>query len=200
MNYKNLLFYIFIFISFTGIGCKESVYTPKPRMYPKINFPEYTLLKYETSSCPFTFQYASYAKPIKDTSFFGEKPMNDCWLNLELAVFNGTIHCSYLPIMKMEDLTKYIKDSYKLAREHQIKANFIDEIPIHKSNQVNGMLYNLEGPTASAFQFYLTDSTKHFLRASLYFNAQTRPDSLLPIVEFVKKDLMTIINTFEWRY
>lgn len=200
MNYKKLLYYISIILSLTLSACKESVYTPKPRMYPKIAFPEYTLLKYETASCPFTFQYASYVKPIKDTSFFGEKPMNDCWLNLQLDVFNGTIHCSYLPISKTEDLTKFIKDSYKLAREHQIKANFIDEIPIHKSKHVNGMLYNLEGPTASTFQFYLTDSTKHFLRASLYFNAQTRPDSLLPIVEFVKKDLMTIINTFEWRY
>lgn len=200
MNHKILLYFFYLANFMALSSCKESVFTPKPRMYPKIFFPEFTLVNYETPFCPFTFQYASYIKPIKDTSFFGEKPLNDCWLNLQMEIFNGTIFCSYLPINKSDELTKYIKDSYKLAREHQVKANFIDEIPIHKSKQVNGMLYNLEGPTASSFQFYLTDSTKHFLRASLYFNAQTRQDSLQPIIEFVKKDLMTIINSFEWRY
>jgi len=200
MKYKNSKYLLFILLACTISSCKETILVPKPRMYPKITYPEYTLLKYEPEACPFKFKYASYAQAIKDSSFFGEKPMNDCWFNLQLDVFEGTLHCSYLPITKAADLTKYIKDSYRLAREHQIKANFIDEIPIHKTNQVNGILYNLEGPTASSFQFYLTDSTKHFLRASLYFNAQTRPDSLRPILEFVKKDVMTIINTFEWRY
>ncbi|MBL7819524.1 MAG: hypothetical protein JNL65_02845 [Saprospiraceae bacterium] len=200
LNYKNNKYLIYIMLACTFIACKETVFVPKPRMYPKISFPEYILVKYESETCPFKFQYASYANAIKDTSFFGEKPVNDCWINLQMDVFQGTLHCSYLPIVKTDDLTKYIKDSYKLAREHQIKANFIDEIPIHKTNHVNGILYNLEGPTASSFQFYLTDSSKHFLRASLYFNAQTRPDSMQPILDFVKKDVMTIINTFEWRY
>ncbi len=168
-------------------------------MYPRIQFPDYHLVNYTTAYCPFSFQYASYLTPVKDTSFFGEKPQHECWFNLQMDVFNGVLHCSYLPVQHANDLNKYIKDSYKLAREHQIKANYIDEIPIHKPNKVYGILYNLEGPTASTFQFYLTDSSKHFMRASLYFNSQTRPDSLQPILEFVKKDVMTIINSFEWR-
>ena len=94
---------------------------------------------------------------------------------------------------------KYIDDAYKLMKEHQHKADFIDELPIHKPNHVSGMLFNIEGAAASPFQFYLTDSIHHFLRGSLYFNAQTKPDSMAPIFQFVKKDIIELINTFEWK-
>lgn len=181
------------------LSCSEPNYLPKPRMYPRINFPEYNLVPFNETYCPFKFNYASYSAIVKDTLFFGEKPENECWFNLELNCFNGTLHCSYYPINNSKKLQKYINDAFRLAREHQIKANYIDEIPIHKQTDVNGMLYNLEGPAASPFQFYLTDSVHHFFRAALYFNTPARPDSLLPIVEFVKKDVMTIINSFEWK-
>ncbi|MBK6544865.1 MAG: hypothetical protein IPO78_00100 [Saprospiraceae bacterium] len=199
-NFKPKKYFYLVFISLLQISaCKEIIQTPKPRMYPKITYPEYTKVTFDNTYCPFKFDFVSYAKIIKDTSFFGEKPQNECWFNLDLECFNGTIHCSYYEINQPEKLTKYIKDAYKLAREHQIKANYIDEIPISKPNGVTGMLYNLEGPAASPFQFYLTDSIKHFFRASLYFNAQTKPDSIQPIVEFVKKDVMHIINSFQWK-
>jgi gliding motility-associated lipoprotein GldD len=181
------------------LSCSGNEYNPKPRMYPRIIYPEYKYQDFNTTFCPFTFQYPDYWSVEKDTSFFGEKPQHECWFNLQMETFNGTIHCSYYDITNKEDLTKYLKDAYRMAREHQIKANYIDEIPIQKPGKVSGILYNIEGPSASPFQFYLTDSLKHFFRASLYFNTQTRPDSLMPITEFVKKDIMTMLNSFEWK-
>jgi gliding motility-associated lipoprotein GldD len=168
-------------------------------MYPKINFPEYSFKEFREPYCPFTFKFPDYWIFVKDTSFFGEKPLNECWFNFEMKDFNGTVHCSYFDIHSKPELDKYLKDAFKLAREHQIKANYIDEIPIIKPNKVSGMLYNIEGPSASPFQFYLTDSINHFFRGSLYFNAQAKPDSIGPISEFVKKDLVILLNSFEWK-
>lgn len=180
-------------------SCGEPNHLPKPRMYPKIEFPDTKYILYHPDYCPFEFEFASYANLAKDTSFFGEKPEHECWFNLEIPVFNGALHCSYYPVNNAAELQKYIKDSYKMAREHQIKANYIDEMVIHKPNQISGILYNMEGPSASPFQFYLTDSSKHFFRGALYFNTPARPDSLQPIVEFVKRDVMQIINSFHWK-
>lgn len=168
-------------------------------MYPRIIYPDYKMIPFKQSYCPFTFEHPDYWLFIKDTSFFGEKPLNECWFNFEMPVFKGTIHCSYYDVSTKEELTKYLKDAFKLAKEHQIKANYIDEIPIVKPNHVAGMLFNIEGPSASPFQFYLTDSLKHFFRGSLYFNSQPRPDSIMPVNEFVKKDLMGMLNSFEWK-
>ncbi len=201
MKYLQEIIYciIFLFACLLTLSCNTPEHNPKPRMYPKINFPEYKYQNFSTTYCPFTFQFPDYWEIIKDTSFFGEKPVHECWFNMEMKTLYGTIHCSYYNITTKKELRKYLKDAYKMAREHQIKANYIDEIPIVKPNHISGMLYNIEGPTASPFQFYLTDSLHHFFRGSLYFNAQTRPDSLKPITEFVKSDIMVMLNSFEWK-
>jgi gliding motility-associated lipoprotein GldD len=57
----------------------------------------------------------------------------------------------------------------------------------------------VEGAAASTYQYFLTDSTRHFLRGALYFNTQTRPDSLAPVISFMKKDLDRLVNTLQWQ-
>ncbi|MCI1266547.1 MAG: hypothetical protein LKG19_08215 [Saprospiraceae bacterium] len=190
---------IWILLIVLNINCKEQINTPKPRMYPFIDFPEKSYIHFSQESCPFNFNFPKYSSIEKDTTFFDEMAKSDCWFNIVFESFNGKIHCSYFPIQDNKQLKKYIDDAYKLMKEHQHKADFIDELPIHKPNHVSGMLFNIEGAAASPFQFYLTDSLHHFLRGSLYFNAQTKPDSMAPIFQFVKKDIIELINTFEWK-
>lgn len=191
-------FFVLLLLCIYYGGCKETVLQPKPRMFPSISYPVYSYQSYKSATCPYAFQFADYISIEPDSTFFDENVANKCWLNMHLPVFNGTLHCSYYELTSVKDLTKYINDSYKLAREHQKKANFIEELPLRKPNSVSGVVFNIEGPAASPFQFYLTDSSHHFFRASLYFKSQPKPDSLQPIVEFVKKDIMEMINTFEW--
>ena len=45
-------------------------------------------------------------------------------------------------------------------------------------------MYDLKGNTASSLQFFVTDSTRNFLRGSLYFNAEPNKDSLAPVMDF----------------
>ncbi|MEO7176769.1 MAG: hypothetical protein ABIV51_12675 [Saprospiraceae bacterium] len=181
------------------ISCGQEPPLPKPRSYPKVVYPPKVYRPFTETYCPFTFQYPNYAEVQKDTSYFGKKPVNDCWFDLYIPNFDCRLYCTYYPIGTTKDLDQLVADAFKLGREHSSRANYIDEIPYHKSAKLNGMIFDYDGPAATPFQFYLTDSTQHFFKAALYFNTQVRPDSLKPVTEFVKKDLIHLMNTFGWK-
>lgn len=179
-------------------ACEETIYTPKPRGYPKVVYPEKVYQPFEEGYCSFTFEYPKYAVIEQDTAFFEEKPVDPCWFDLLIPAYDARVHFSYIPIDKKNPFDELNADAFDLANQHNLKANYIDDFVIQKPNGVSGIAFNLEGAVASPFQFILTDSTNHFLRGSLYFNTKARPDSLAPVVDFVKTDIMHIINTFAW--
>lgn len=186
------------FIVLTLFSCQETITLPKPRAYPKIEFPEKKYVPFDENYCHFTFERPSYTLVEQDTAFFDEKPIDPCWFNLYYPDFNCRIYCSYYPISPENPFSKLNKDAFNLAMEHNQKATYIDEVKFEKPNNVSGFIFDLEGPVATPFQFYMTDSTTHFLRGALYFNTQIRPDSLEPLYDFVKEDVSHMINTFAW--
>lgn len=201
MHYKRLLvpsIYL-VMLALLWTSCEETVYTPRPRGYPKIEYPERTYQQFQEGYCEFTFEYPTYAVVEQDTIFFDEAPAHPCWFNIVLPAFDGQIHFTYYPIKRAADLDKLKMDAFKLADEHTIKADYIDEQPIAKGDDVSGFIFDIEGAAASPYQFYLTDSQQHFLRGALYFNTQSRPDSLAPVFAFVKEDIQHLIETFKWK-
>ncbi|MEP7195088.1 MAG: hypothetical protein ABI851_01120 [Saprospiraceae bacterium] len=190
---------IFILILLEIIfSCKENIFNTKPRMYPKLVLPDKKYIRHHSTDCPFEFDFPVYSSYEKDSSFF-DTLAGPCWFNVNFEKFNAKIYCTYSPLSKKSDLSKYINETYKLVNGHMIKADYIDEYPIKKPNQVYGMIYEIEGPSATPFQFYLTDSSSHFLRGALYFNTHINPDSLAPYYEFTKIDVLELINTFSWK-
>lgn len=180
-------------------SCEEHTPFPKPRAYPRVVYPEKVYKPFEAAYCNFTFEMPAYATIEKDTSFFGEKPNNECWFNLDVEQLNAKIYCSYNPIRSRSDFDELVADAFVMTNKHNIKANYIDEIPVRRPNdRVFGLVFDVEGAAASSYQFFLTDSTSNFLRGALYFNTQTRPDSLAPVIEFMKKDLDMLVNTLRW--
>lgn len=196
-NMSRLILILFLF-AIVFQSCDEVVYVPKPRGFPKVTYPEKEYQSFDKNYCQFTFEYPKYASILQDTAFFEEAPKDPCWFDILIPTLDARIHCSYFPINQTNSFDKLNTDAFELVNKHNLKANYIDDFVIKKPNNVSGIAFNLEGAVASPFQFFLTDSTNHFLRASLYFNTQARPDSLAPVVEFVKTDMMHIINTFEW--
>jgi len=190
-----------LFLAFVVLlsACDEPLYTPKPRAYPKVIYPEKSYRQFDENYCNFTFQYPEYTTVEQDTLFFDEKPDHACWFDLYTKELSAKIYCSYIPIDKTNPFEKLRNDAFIMANEHIVKANYIDEIPIQNKNGVSGFAFNLEGPVASPFMFYLTDSTDHFLRGSLYIHARARPDSLAPVVSFIKEDIFQMIETFDWK-
>jgi gliding motility-associated lipoprotein GldD len=171
----------------------DEIITPKPRAYYRIDFPEKKYVSYD-STCPFKFEIPYYSR-IENDKLQKAEP---CWLNLQFPKFNSTLHLSYKAVNG--NLDKYLEDTYTLASKHQIKASGIEEqLFQNDSLKVYGLVYQIEGNAASAIQFYITDSSKHFLRGALYFNSVPNIDSLAPVIGFLKQDIYHLMETFEWK-
>lgn len=188
---KNII-YIFLIITFAHVSCKEN-YVPKPRGFMKVEYPERAYTLFDTNA-PFSYEYPVYAKVLPDTSPNAEK----YWYNIYFSPFDATIYLSYKDIN--DNLENFIEDTRTLAYKHTIKAEAIEENLIYQPEKnVYGILYDLSGNTASSLQFFITDSTDHFLRGSLYFNTTPKKDSLAPVVQFIRKDVLHMLKSFEWQ-
>lgn len=188
-----------ILSSFSLLNCSPSPVIPKPRAYPKILFPQKVYTPFTETYCPFAFEMPEYARIEQDTMFFEEKALHTCRFDIYFPVFDCRIHCSYFPVNSQFPFEKLNDDAFRMVMEHNKKATYIDELPFRKPDGAVGFLFNIEGPAATPFQFYISDSTRHFLRGALYFNTQIKPDSLAPHYEFVKQDIIHLINTFYWK-
>lgn len=165
-----------------------SDYTPKPSGYFRIDLPT---KEYRTSllDCPFTFEHTQYAH-------INSRPEN-CWFDLEFTPYQGTLHMSYKTVKN--DLNQHIEAARDLAYKHSRVAEAISEQPYqNKDKKVYGMVYSFEGKTATAMQFYLTDSSQHFVRGALYFNTEMS-DSITPVSNFLKGDLYHLVDSWEWK-
>ncbi len=178
------------------VGCGNNHdYSPKPRGFYRIKFPKKEYQEY-TGGCPISFTYPKYAKLEPDLSR-GAKP---CWLNMQFPDFKGTLHLSYQPVTSKKVFNELVEDARTFAFKHTVKATSIDEGVIRYPNRkVYGIYYTIDGNAASSAQFYLTDSTKNYLRGALYFNSEPRFDSIQPVLDFVKKDVDVMIKSFKWK-
>ncbi len=195
---KNRYIFYFIVSAILCFSC-NSPYTFKKRGYFKINFPERNYKLFNQPGYPYTFEYPAYAEVKKDTTFFDDKPENPWWLNIDLPVFAGRIYVSYKEIGRNK-FDSLVNDAFTMSyKQHTYKASGIEPQPFVTSNNISGVYFTLSGNTATANQFFLTDSTKHFLRGALYFYATPNEDSLSVVNDFVKKDLEHLINTLQWK-
>lgn len=193
------LIYTFIFILLLSACGGDKVYTPKPRMYPRVMYPEKTYEVKEMDYCDFSFRVPSYMKVIQDQYFYDDKVIDPCWFDLKVRELNATLHCSYYPVTSQKALDTLINDAFKVTNKHNIKANYIEEALVYNpKDRVYGLVFDVDGPVASPVQFYLTDSTHHFFRASLYFDSKVNPDSTAPVLKFLHQDIDTLISTWRW--
>jgi gliding motility-associated lipoprotein GldD len=171
--------------------------------YVRIDYPEKSYRLYDEQE-QYSFEIPEYARVEQDRSRNAEPG----WINVHIPQLNGTIHLSYKPVQYQNgeqgtgsNLTAYITDSRDLVYKHTVKAQGIEDTPfIHREEKRFGMIYDLKGDVASAVQFFVTDSTTHFLRGSLYFNCRPNRDSLNPVIEFLREDIVHLIETTSWKY
>jgi gliding motility-associated lipoprotein GldD len=179
-------------------SCQDEIFTPKPRGYAKINLPKRAYTTLNEKNFPYSFEYPVYGSIVRDTTFFGDKPENPYWLNLDFTKLGGKIYLTYKSVSSKAELTKLLEDNYQLSYAHSKKADFIDDAPFATPNNVSGLLSHVGGDAASSYQFFATDSNKHFLRGALYFDAVPNADSLKPVTEFLEKDLQHLLKTLRW--
>lgn len=179
------------------VSCTHEQYTPKPVGYARIELPVKQYRTFERDYCPCTFEYPVYGDAIQKLSYFNEKPDHPCWVNIEFPYFNGTLHMSYVDVRDTSMLEQVIGDAYRYAFKHTIKADFIDETHIDHEN-VHGVLFDIGGNVASSVQFFATDSLNHYIRGSLYFNEEPNVDSLRPVINFLREDIVHMVKTIKW--
>lgn len=176
-------------------------YAPKPRGYFRIEFPKKGYRDY-VSDYPFTFKYPTYAVIQKDTQTRVPARLATMThlLNMKFPQFDGILHLSYETITSKKVFNELVEDAHRFAFKNTVKATDIEQRNISKpADRVYCVYYDIGGNSASSVQFYLTDSTKNYLRAALYFNTAPRLDSIQPVLNFIKKDIDVMIGSFKWK-
>jgi len=173
-------------------SCEDKPPIPKPPTYLRSDFPKHSY-KRTNLDCPYSFDLSeiyTYTPVMQN----GER---SCHLDINLGQLNGVINFSYI---EMEHpLKDYIDYALAKVDEHKVKADAIDDSHIIRPEaHVYGTFFELKGEVASPFQFYLTDSTNHFVSGVVYFNSRPNYDSLRPSLNYLKEDLLRLMNTFEW--
>jgi gliding motility-associated lipoprotein GldD len=176
-------------------ACQEATYVPKPKGYNRIELPDH---HYQTidDSYPYQFEYSKHAQVKPDTSWMSEP----YWIHLVYQDLGADVQLTYKALNRdKQKLRELLEDSYKLTSKHQIKAYAIDESILMTPNGHTVVIAELSGEVPSQFQFFSTDSSRHFLRGALYFPTATKNDSLQPIIDFIKVDIIHMLNTLEWK-
>lgn len=187
-------FKISIIIMAVGLlsSCGD-VSIPRPYGYFRVDLPNHTYRTIDTLNLPYHFDISNYATMIS-RKVSGEK----FWIDLDYPKLNASVYCSYKPVNN--NLLGLLEDSRKIVYKHSVKADGISERFFeNKEKKVYGIFYDLKGNTASSVQFVLTDSVEHFFRGSLYFNNVPNKDSIAPMSDFIRADLIRLMESFEWK-
>ena len=194
----------------------NSVYTSKKAGYYKIDFPERKYLQFQKEGFPYTFEYPAYATVTKDSTFFDANPENPYWINIDFPQFGGRIYLSYKIVggkamykIKQKDGTyrdstginqfdRMVNDAFNLTNKNESVASSIKDSLLHTANGITGVFFRVGGNAATAKQFFLSDTTKNFIRGALYFDATPNVDSIRPVQDFLQADIDHLINSFKW--
>ena len=171
------------------LACGQ-VTTPKPYGYYRISVPD-------TAYAPFALNYP-YTFALSQNAVVQPRSDEPYWINIVYPSLNATIHCSYKPVRN--NLRELTNDAIEFVYRNASFANSIPEREYsHPEANVYGVLFDLEGNTASSCQFFITDSTRHFFRASVYCNCPPNADSLAPVYNYLRTDVIKMVESFEWK-
>ncbi len=198
------------------VACNSS-YTSKKTGYFKIELPEKKYVLFNEPGIPYSFEYPAYATIVKDSTYFDANPENDFWRNIDFKKLNAKIFLSYKSVggktlykIKMPSgvykdsigfnvYDKMINDAFNLTNKNDDVATSKKDSLFITVNNVTGLLFKLGGNAATQRQFFMTDTTKNFIRGALYFYASPNADSVKPVVDFIQKDIDHLISTFRWK-
>lgn len=182
---KNNTFRIIAFLF--CIGCSES-YSPKPLGFHRIDLTkkEYELFQ---TQCKFNFQKSTIVEVVEGKE--------ECWMNLNYPKHRATLYLTYKTLEN--DLSKVLEDSHQLVYDHSKKSDgIVEKSFLNPKKKVFGIMYDIQGNSASNLQFFATDSIEHFIRGALYFNHSPNADSIQPVKEYIKQDVQILMESLSW--
>lgn len=183
---------VLVILGWLCFAC-DPVWLPKPAGYNRIDLPSPAYQTLE-GNYPYRMQLSAYSQVEPDSFNLKEK----AWINLNYQDFGAKVHLTYKKIDDNTDFKTLSSDAFKLTAKHQIKAYGIEEAVLITPKGYSAVVAELTGEVPTQFQFFVTDSTTHFLRGALYFNTALKNDSLAPVIEYIKLDMAHLINSVEF--
>lgn len=178
--------YFFLLLILSMLSCDDEV-IPKPKAYLSLKYPAKKYKKIN-ENIPYNLEV------IENTVI---EKLPKYWLKIKYPKLKASVDITYRPINN--NLKELLMEAEKLVFEHTLKADQIASNTFeNNTNKVYGSMYDITGNSASQVQFHVTDSTKHFLKGSLFFYTKPNYDSILPAVDYIKKDMVRMIETLEW--
>jgi gliding motility-associated lipoprotein GldD len=169
-------------------------YTPKPRGYVRIEPSKAQYKPLDLSYLPFNFdvsQTAVIEVPDQKKGVTG--------LNISYPELEAKLYCSYLPITPASLVTVETESRSFVARQIKPENRISEKAYSNPAANVYGSLFLLDGESASPIQFLLTDSVSNFFRGALYFDCKPNADSLAPAIQYIREDIIELIQTFSWK-
>ena len=197
-------------VGFILFHCSRD-FMPKPKGYNRIELPDHSYYSIP-DTLPYKFEISKLARLNTDTSWIYMKMIQEkidpdkavlderYWIDLVYDTLGADIEITYKPIFGQDTLMKeYFGDAFKLTAHHQIKAYSIEESILTTQRGLTAAVAEISGEVPTPLQFVTTDSQKHFLRGALYFKFASKNDSLAPVIDYIKRDIVHLINTLEWK-
>jgi len=176
-------------------ACSSKRTAPKPRGYYRIALPkEHGYARATPGGYPYSFEVSTLATvaPMR------EEHSEPFWINVSYPDYNAKIHISYKAVKG--NLDRLVEDAHYMVYKHHVKADEITQQRFEGADgRTFGYVYEIGGNAASSVQFYVTDSARHFLRGSLYFNTHPNRDSLQPVIAYITEDIFHLMETTEWQ-
>jgi len=193
MNSNRFFSTILIISIFILLSSCEKTSIPRPYGYFRVDLPLHSYRIIDTLNLPYRFDLPKNARLI-----YRKTVGETYWIDLYYPTLNASIYCSYKPVKG--NLIDLLEDTRKIVYKHSVRADGIGEkVFDHSEKNVHGILYDLKGNTASSVQFVLTDSTRNFFRGALYFNNVPNKDSIAPMANYIREDVIHIMESFEWK-
>ena len=163
--------------------------------YFRIDLPKHQYRTMDTT-LPFRYEQSVFA----NTTIERQKD-NTLWMTVKYPDQKASLRFTCFEVDNADSLRNLMISEDKMVKFHYQKADDVQYSIIHApESNIWGQTYEIYGKeVATPFQFWLTDSTHRFVRATLYFDETPNNDSLQPVIQYLKEDAMHLINTFEWK-
>ena len=181
-------FGIIVMAGVLSASCGGDDAVPKPKAYLRLDYTEAQYMPYD-KDCGFEFAVNQRAVVYNK---------GNCNITIKYPNMKASVYLTYKPVNN--DLDELLKDAQNLTYKHVIKADGIKEQPfMNPYKDLYGMFYEVGGDAATNAQFYVTDSTRHFVTGSLYFYVKPNYDSIMPAASYIKNDMRTLMESIRWK-
>ena len=194
---KRVLYCMILLAGVAAVSaCRNGNETPKPQAYLRIDLPPHAYSVCDTAALPFTFEMSNLA----EVQWKKNLP-RDKWFTIAYLKYKGYVFMTYKAMNGVKDLRAQIDTSYKFGEGHFSYSSGIDENRfMDREHKLSGTTYHLKGQNvASTYQFWVTDSNRHFLRGALYIDCTPNNDSLAPVLDYLQEDINHMIESIRWR-